>query len=103
MVLSLIGLAFRNMFLVFADHVSPILRGLMPQVCIYPSPQYMLATLIHAFITSRLDFCNTLLYNVPGSKTNRIQVFQNSCAKFLSRTKQFESAYEQLKTLLAPD
>ena len=62
-------------------------------------PQYMLATLIHAFVTSRLDFCNTLFYNLPGSTIDRIQVVQNSCAKFLTRTKRFDSASEQLKKL----
>ena len=59
----------------------------------------MLATLIHAFVTSRLDFCNTLFYNLPGSTIDRIQVVQNSCAKFLTRTKRFDSASEQLKKL----
>ena len=42
--------------------------------CKHVYPQYMLATLIHAYVTSRLDFCSTLFYNLPGSTMDRIQV-----------------------------
>ena len=87
----------RNMFLNFADHVFFHLKRI--KAASMYIPQYMLATLIHAFVTSRLDFCNTLFYNLPGSTIDRIQVVQNSCAKFLTRTKRFDSATEQLKKL----
>ena len=36
-------------------------------------------------------------YNLPGSTIDCIQVVQNSCAKFLTRAKRFDSASEQLK------
>ena len=35
------------------------------------------AKLIHAFISMRLDYCNSLLYNLPKSSIERLQKIQN--------------------------
>ena len=32
------------------------------------------AQLIHALITTRLDFCNSILYNLPNNKIERLQI-----------------------------
>ena len=46
--------------------------------------------LIHAFITSRLDNCNSLLYNLPKYLINRLQYVFNSAAKLVSLSRKFD-------------
>ena len=38
-------------------------------------------TLVHAFISSQLDFCNALLYGLPQSVIDRLQYVQNCAAR----------------------
>ena len=38
-------------------------------------------TLIHAFIKSKLDSCNSLFYGLPDSLTSKLQRIQNACAR----------------------
>ena len=44
------------------------------------------AQLIHALITTRLDFCNSILYNLPNNKIERLQRIQNQAARLLTRS-----------------
>ena len=43
------------------------------------------AQLIHALITSRLDFCNSILYNLPNKQIERLQWIQYQAARMLKR------------------
>jgi len=47
-------------------------------------------TLIHSFVTCRLDFCNSLLYGVPNQLTQKLQSVQNSAARLVCLTKKQE-------------
>ena len=41
--------------------------------------------LIHALITTRFDFCNSIMYNLPNNKIERVQRIQNQAARVLKR------------------
>ena len=43
--------------------------------------------LIHAFVTSKLDHCNSLLYNVPKNVIKELQSVQNAAARLITRSR----------------
>src|SRR3981189_3365700 len=45
------------------------------------------AMLTHAFVTSRLDYCNSLLHGISKSLITRLQYVFNSAAQIVSRMK----------------
>ena len=45
--------------------------------------------LVYAFITSRLDYCNGLLYGLPECLLNKLQRIQNDCARLIFREQKF--------------
>ena len=53
----------------------------------------------HALISCRLDYCNYILYNVPKSKTDRLQRLQNQCARILTKSPRREHITPVLKKL----
>ena len=48
------------------------------------------ATLIHAFVTSRIDYCNGLLAGAPKVLTDKLQRVMNSAARVITNTRKFD-------------
>ena len=46
-------------------------------------------TLVNALVTSRLDYCNSLLYGLPSTLLSRLQRVQNSAARLINKVPRF--------------
>ncbi len=55
--------------------------------------------LVHAFMTSRLDYCNALLGGCPASSINKIQIVQNAAARVLTRSRKYDHITPILQSL----
>ena len=55
--------------------------------------------LVHAFVTSRLDMGNSLLYGLPGLQIKRLSRIQNIAARIITRTKPTEHITPVLRDL----
>ena len=74
------------------DHLKSITKSAsfaiykISQISKYLNPQAT-ERLVHAFVSSRLDCCNSLLYGLPQQDIAMLQRIQNSAARLVSRTK----------------
>ena len=46
--------------------------------------------LVHAFVSSKLDYCNSLLYGLPKHMISSLQSVQNTAARIVTLTKKFD-------------
>ena len=85
-----LGVTF-DQFLNFDDHITAICRSTYFHIRNMGQIRNLLSynacsTIIHALISCRSDYCNSLLYNVPMHKTDRMQRLQNQCARILTKS-----------------
>jgi len=52
------------------------------------------STIATSIVHSKLDYCNSVYYNLPKSQTNRLQVIQNSLAWAVVKAPKFCHVYE---------
>jgi hypothetical protein len=56
-------------------------------------------TLVSAFILSRIDYCNSLLYGCPQYLLNRVQKLQNNAARLVLKIRKSEHISPHLQSL----
>ena len=56
-------------------------------------------TVIHAFVTSRLDYCNALYFGAGASSIAHLQLVQNAAARILTGTRKFDHIHPILASL----
>ena len=54
---------------------------------------------MHAFINSKVDFCNSLLYGLPKYDINKLQSVQNAAARVIACLYKFDHNSDTLKEL----
>ncbi|KAI5626935.1 hypothetical protein C0J50_13433, partial [Silurus asotus] len=55
--------------------------------------------LVHAFMTSRIDYCNALLGGCPASLINKLQLVENGAAKVLTSSRKYDHISPILSSL----
>ncbi len=88
----------------FDSHVSSICKTAFFHLKNIYKLRHMLSMsnaeiLIHAFMTSRLDYCNTLLGGCSACLINKLQMVQNAAARVLTRTRKYDHISPVLPTL----
>jgi len=93
--------------LTMADHVMAVCRSCYYQLRQLRSDARSLSVeavkaVVHAFISSRLDYCNSLLTSVNDDLLRRLQSVQNAAARLVTGTRRCEHitpAFQQLHWL----
>lgn len=55
--------------------------------------------LVHAFVTTRVDHCNSLLYGLPAYEINKLQRVLNAAARVVARPKPDDNIQDTLRRL----
>ena len=53
-------------------------------------------TLVHALVSTRVDYCNSVLAAAPKTTTNKLQRVLNAAARVVSNTRKFDRSLSQL-------
>ena len=98
-----IGVTF-DQHLSMVNHISSICKSSYVQIRNLAKikkfvDRSSLEHLVHAFITSRLDFCNSLLCGLPSAQIQRLQRIQNIAARLLTGCSKFEHITPILREL----
>ena len=85
-----LGIIF-DKFLSFDNYISSVCRSTHFHLRNIGRIRHLLyqnatAQFIHALISIRLDYCNSILYNLPKNIILRLQTIQNQAARILTRT-----------------
>uniref|UniRef100_A0A669CMS1 Reverse transcriptase domain-containing protein n=1 Tax=Oreochromis niloticus TaxID=8128 RepID=A0A669CMS1_ORENI len=88
----------------FNAHIKQICKTAFFHLCNISKVRNILSQsdaekLVHAFITSRLDYCNSLLSGCPKNSLKSLQLIQNAAARVLTGTRKREQISPVLASL----
>ncbi len=87
----------------FESHISSIYKTAffhLKYICkLRPMSTSNAEMLIHAFLISRLYYCNVLLGGCSACLINKLQMVQNAAARVLTRTRKYDHITQVLSTL----
>ena len=55
--------------------------------------------LVNSLITSKIDYCNSLLGSIPSNKLQSLQRLQNICVRIITRTKKYDHITHHMRDL----
>ena len=95
-----LGVIF-DQFLSFDDYISSVCRSTHFHLRNMGRIRHLLShhatgQLLHALISTRLDYCNSVLYNLPKSSILRLQRIQNQAGRILTRSSRRDHITEVL-------
>jgi len=90
--------------LTFSDQISSLSNSgyshMRALCCIRPYLDFRTAsTIATSIVHSKLDYCNSLYFNLPNSKINRLQQIQNSLARTVIKSPRFLHITPVIKSL----
>jgi len=77
------------------SHVLPFVHSTVPYIPT-PSNHTPMQLLVVALVLSRLDYCNSLLINLPASLIHRLQSVQNAAARLIFNMRRSEHITDAL-------
>jgi len=86
------------------DHMTAVCTACNYHLCRLSSIRHYVTTEatkspVNALVTSRMDFCNSLLHNIPLLQRARLQWVQNDAARRITRTSKQDHIIPMLKEL----
>ena len=75
---------------------------------LYKYDYYSAATLVHAFVSSRVDYCNAIFVGAPKNVRDKLQRVLNAAARIVSGTRKYDHGltdfmHNELHWLDVPD
>ncbi len=91
----------KNLGVIFDDtlslkpHITAICKSTFYQLCRISRIRRFLTlpaakTLVHSFVSSRLDYCNSVLAGLPDSDIQKLQCVQNAAAHLITHSKKYD-------------
>ena len=98
-----LGVGFDQYF-DFSEHVKMTCKIAFFRICAIAKIRRYLShdtakTIVHAYITSRLDYCNALYYGLPKYLIDRLQLVQNPAARLVTAPRRHDHITSILRRL----